>query len=51
LIARTVIDGLIVAGTLAEALIVAVLIASVWLWRYGRRLEPHAGSSRERRQR
>jgi hypothetical protein len=37
LIARTVTDGLTVAGALAEALIVALLIASVGLWRYGRR--------------
>jgi len=45
LIARTVVDGPSVAGALAEALIVVLLVASAGLWRCGRRLEPPAGSS------
>ena len=44
LLARIVVDGVTIADGLAEALIVVLLIASVRLWRYGRRLEsgpPH----------
>ncbi len=38
LLARIVVDGVTIADGLAEALIVVLLIASVGLWRYGRRL-------------
>jgi hypothetical protein len=46
LIARSVIDGASLAVVATEALIAVLLLASGALWRYGRRLEPHAGASR-----
>jgi hypothetical protein len=42
LIARSVIDGASLAVVVGEALIALLLLASAALWRYGRRLEPHA---------
>jgi hypothetical protein len=42
LIARSVIDGASLAIVLSEVLIALLLLASGALWRYGRRLEPHA---------
>jgi hypothetical protein len=46
LVARSVIDGANAAIVLTEALIAVLLLASGALWRYGRRLEPHASASR-----
>jgi hypothetical protein len=46
LVARNVIDGANLAVVLTEALIALLLLASGALWRYGRRLEPHASASR-----
>jgi hypothetical protein len=42
LVARSVIDGPNLAAVLTETLIALLLLASGALWRYGRRLEPHA---------
>jgi hypothetical protein len=46
LVARSVMDGANAAIVITEALIAALLLASGALWRYGRRLEPHARASR-----
>lgn len=46
LVARSVMDGANASVVLTEALIAVLLLASGALWRYGRRLEPHAGASR-----
>jgi hypothetical protein len=46
LVARSVIDGPNLAVVLTEALIALLLLASGALWRYARRLEPHASASR-----
>jgi hypothetical protein len=46
LVARSVMDGASAAIVLTEALIAVLLLASGALWRYGRRLEPHASASR-----
>jgi hypothetical protein len=45
LVARSVIDGANLAVVITEALIALLLLPSAALWRYGRRLESHAGAS------
>ena len=42
LVVRSVVDGTTLAVLLSEALIALLLLASGVLWRYGRRIEPHA---------
>ncbi len=46
LVARSIIDGTNLAVALTEALTALLLLASGALWRYLRRLEPHASASR-----
>jgi hypothetical protein len=46
LLAHSVIDGASLAVALVGALIVVLLLASGALWRYGRRVKPHASASR-----
>jgi hypothetical protein len=45
LIARAVVDGLNFANGVAGAVIAVMLIASLWLWRTGRRLRRDANPS------
>lgn len=49
LIARSVIDGASLAVVISEALIALLLLASGALWRYRRRLEPHARANTARK--
>jgi uncharacterized membrane protein YfbV (UPF0208 family) len=46
LLARIVVDGATVAVALAAAVVALLLLASGALWRYGRRVQPHASASR-----
>jgi hypothetical protein len=45
LVARSVIDGANLAVVLTAAVIALLLSASAALWRYGRRLRPHASAT------
>jgi hypothetical protein len=46
LLARIVVDGATLAVALAAAVVALLLLAAAALWRYGRRVQPHASASR-----
>jgi uncharacterized membrane protein YfbV (UPF0208 family) len=46
LLARIVVDGATLAVALAAAVVALLLLAAGALWRYGRRVQPHASASR-----